>query len=142
MTSGSPVLTSLEWLNPHDSIVTSTSSLLATGCNDGCVRVYKPNMEGKSSTLVTAWSVCGNGGSPSSSSNVSNLLMRYEPEGTRLVVSYHGTRSSHVCVWDVAQERMVREIGGREFVAKGETVGGGREFEWWATTLDCHRAGE
>ncbi|ODM94118.1 Regulatory-associated protein of mTOR [Orchesella cincta] len=123
-----------EWLNPHDSIVTRTCSLLAAGCNDACVRVYKPCVESKTSVLVTAWSL-GN------TNRVNNLLMKYEHEQQRLVVSYHGARNTNVGVWDLGSERMVREIGGAvSDKLKSDNVGSSIDF--WVTCLDAHRCGQ
>lgn len=134
-----PVLTCVEWLNSHDSIVTSSSSLLATGCNDGCVRVYKPSVEARQSVLVTAWSV-------SSMARVGGMMMRYDGEGGRVVVSYHGGRSSVVGVWDLGCERLVREIGGGGGDGGGKLLkgegGNGGFGEWWVSAVDCNRCGE
>ncbi|CAL8124186.1 unnamed protein product [Orchesella dallaii] len=125
-----PTITCLEWLNPQDSIVTPTCSLLAAGCNDACIRVYKPCVESKNPSLVTAWSL-GN------MNRVNNLLMKYEHEQQRLVVSYHGGRNTNVGVWDLGSERMVREIGAAVGdKIKSDNVG---TIDFYVTCLDAHR---
>jgi len=71
---------------------------------------------------------------------VNNLLMKYEHEQQRLVVSYNGARSTNLGVWDLGTERMVREVGGAVTdKLKADLVGPNIDF--WVTSLDAHRCG-
>jgi len=69
---------------------------------------------------------------------LNNLLMKYEHEQQRLVVSYHGARNTNFGVWDLRTVRMVREVGGAN-TDKLKTDLVGANIDFWVTSLDAHR---